>query len=122
MKTRLILKPGQKGTKRLTEKYGNSLICVRFRYDAERRKRLKTVELIEEESDWTPPLRRFAENDLVPLRIAVSNMGLREKVKAAGGKWVPDEKLWYVRYGAIVGGVLEKHIHVDDKDNNGKSE
>jgi hypothetical protein len=117
MKTRLILKPGQKGTKRLTEKYGTALICVRFRYDAERQKRLNTVELIEEECDWIPPPARFAANDLVPLRIAASNMVLREKVKAVGGKWVPDEKLWYVRYGAIIGGVLEKHIHVDNKDN-----
>jgi hypothetical protein len=38
-------------------------------------------------------------------------------IKAAGGKWVPDEKLWYVRYGAIAGGKLEKHIHVYEKEN-----
>ncbi len=30
MKTRLILKPGQKGTKRLTDKYGDALVCVGF--------------------------------------------------------------------------------------------
>jgi hypothetical protein len=51
MKTRLILKPGQKGTKRLTDKYGDALVCVRYRYDAELRQRLKTVELIVERSD-----------------------------------------------------------------------
>lgn len=28
------LKPGMKGTKRLVEKYGDSLLCVRYRYDA----------------------------------------------------------------------------------------
>jgi hypothetical protein len=32
-KTRLIL-PGQRGTKRLTDKYGDELVCVRFRYDS----------------------------------------------------------------------------------------
>ena len=48
MKTRLILKPGQRGTKSLAKKYGDALLCVRFRYDAELRQRLKTVELIVE--------------------------------------------------------------------------
>ena len=37
MKTRLILKQGQRGTKQLSEKYGNDLLYVRFRYDAESR-------------------------------------------------------------------------------------
>jgi hypothetical protein len=120
MKTRLILKPGKKGTKRLTEKYGDALICVRFRYDVARRKRFKTVELIEEEADWTPPPPRFAGNDIVPIRIAVSDMALRQQVKTAGGKWVPEEKLWYVRYGSVAGRALEKHIYIDNLDNKGK--
>jgi hypothetical protein len=51
---------------------------------------------------------------LVPLRIAASDMPLRAKVKAAGGKWTPEEQLWYVRYGAIAGGPLETHIHIDN--------
>ena len=45
MKTRLTLKPGQEGTKRLVEKYGDALVCIRFRYDVKNGKRLKTVEL-----------------------------------------------------------------------------
>jgi hypothetical protein len=38
MKTRVILKSGQKGTKRLVEQYGDALICVRYRYDAKAQK------------------------------------------------------------------------------------
>lgn len=114
MKTRLTLKPGQEGTKRLMEKYGDALLCVRFRYDEKTGKRLKTVELIEETTEWTPPPQRYASDALVPLRIAASNMPLRAKVKAAGGKWMPDEQLWLVRYGAIAGGPLENHIHIDN--------
>ena len=49
MKTRLSLKPGQKGTKKLVDEYGENLICVRYRYDEKRKIRLKTVELIVEE-------------------------------------------------------------------------
>lgn len=44
-------------------------------------------------------------------------MYLREKVKAAGGRWKPEERLWYVKYGSIAGGLLEKHIHIDKSDN-----
>jgi len=49
MKTRLTLRAGQNGTKKLQRKYGNRLLAVRYRYDSVRRLRLKTVELIEEE-------------------------------------------------------------------------
>jgi hypothetical protein len=59
MKTRLILKPGQRGTKGLAEKYGDDLLCVRFRYDVKLRQRLKTVELIVERTAWTPPKPRY---------------------------------------------------------------
>jgi len=38
---RLHLKPGQKGTKQLLAQYGDRLICVRYRYDVQRKKRLK---------------------------------------------------------------------------------
>ena len=113
MKTRLILKPGQRGTKSLVKKYGDALVCVRFRYDAESRQRLKTVGLIVERADWTPPPPRYAADTLVPLRIEGYEMGLRKQAKAAGGRWNPEQQLWFVKYGNIVGTPLEKHIYVD---------
>lgn len=58
MRTRLHLKPGQKGTKRLSEKYGEQLICVRYRYDEDTKKRYKTVELIVDIADWEPKKSR----------------------------------------------------------------
>ncbi|RMD79129.1 MAG: hypothetical protein D6823_05000, partial [Chloroflexi bacterium] len=54
MRTRLKLKPGQRGTKKLQALYGDRLICVRYRYDAESGRRLKTIELIVEEKVWVP--------------------------------------------------------------------
>ena len=57
-RVRLHLKPGQKGTKQLLAQYGDRLICVRYRYDAQRKKRLKTVELLVAERDWDPHGRR----------------------------------------------------------------
>ncbi len=67
MRIRLSLKPGQKGTKRLQDRYGDRLVCVRYRYDEESGKRFKTVELIVEEADWCKPSRwsdRGAEGGL----------------------------------------------------------
>ena len=67
-----------------------------------------------DQAEWTPPPLRYQPNTLVPLRIEASNMSLRNKVKAVGGKWFPEELLWYVRYGAIAGSPLEKHMHIDN--------
>ncbi|MBT0654092.1 hypothetical protein [Geomobilimonas luticola] len=116
MKTRLCLKPGQRGTKRLTDKYGDALVCVRFRYDAATRQRLKTVELIVERTEWQPPPQKFTADSLVAVKIEGYETDLRKQVKEAGGKWKPDQKLWYVRYGNITGTALEKHIHIDAMD------
>mgnify|MGYP001616965773 FL=1 len=113
MKTRLILKPGQRGTKSLVKQYGDALLYVRFRYDAESRQRLKTVELVVDRAPWTPPQPRYALDELVPLRIEVSDMQARVQAKAAGGRWNPEKRLWFVRYGNVAGTPLEKHIQAD---------
>lgn len=114
MRTRLILKPGQPGTKKLTEKYGDALLCIRFKYDARSRQRLKTVELVVERTDWTPPPPRYTADTLVPLRIEAFDLSSRSQAKTAGGRWDPEKKLWFVRYDRIAGTPLEKHIQVDD--------
>ncbi len=66
-RVRLHLKPGQKGTKQLLAQYGDRLICVRYRYDAQRKKRFKTVELLVAERDWQPPWLRFGPDQIVGL-------------------------------------------------------
>lgn len=113
MKTRLILKPGQRGTKSLTSKYGDDLVCVRFRYDATTRQRIKTVELIVERTAWEPPPEKLSLDTVIAIQIAGYETKLRKKVKAVGGKWNPEKRLWYLRYGDIAGTELEKHIYVD---------
>ncbi len=113
MKTRLILKPGQRGTKSLVKKYGEALLCVRFRYDAKAQQRIKTVELVVERTAWKPPKPRYAADTLVPLQIRVDDMSMRQEAKAAGGRWNPEKRLWFVKYGRIAGTPLEKHIYVD---------
>jgi hypothetical protein len=46
MRAKKKLKPGQDDTKSLLNKYGEQLICVRYRYDEERGLRHKTIQLI----------------------------------------------------------------------------
>ena len=58
MHIRSTVHPGQRGTKKLLTQFGDRLVCVRYRYDDQRQKRIKTVELIvEEKIGWLPPSR-----------------------------------------------------------------
>jgi hypothetical protein len=110
MKTQTHLKPGQNGTKRLVEKYGDALVCVRYRYDEKRGVRLKTVEIVVDEKTDNP-LARLRDGDIVPVIVPFTEKALRERLKAAGGRWDPKEKLWRVPYGAIRGNAeLEERI------------
>ncbi len=120
MVTRLKLKPGQKGTKALVEKYGDALVCVRYRYDETNRTRLKTVELIVEKKELPAvPQQKVADNALVPVRISYGERELGKKAKTMGGKWDPDVKLWYIQHDKIKGTELEKHIILDAGKKNG---
>jgi len=97
-----LLKPGQKGTKQLLAQYGDRLVCVRYRYDAQRKKRLKTVELLVAECAWQPRRPRLAPDQTVGLRIAFAETAVRDRVKQAGGTWNPDRKVWRPRYDRVL--------------------
>jgi hypothetical protein len=101
-RVRLHLKPGQKGTKQLLARYGDRLICVRYRYDAERKKRFKTVELLVAERDWQPPRPRFIHDQIVGLRVAFADVAVRTRVKQAGGTSNPERRVWQLRYDRVV--------------------
>ena len=113
MKTRVNLKPGQKGTKRLVQQYGDTLICVRYRYDAKAHKQHKTVEIIVSESVQTPPPAKYPDGALVPLKIGINEMSLQNQVRAVGGRWNKQRQVWLVPYGCVAGTKLEKLIVVE---------
>jgi hypothetical protein len=101
-RVRLHLKPGQKGTKRLLEQYGDRLICVRYRYDPDRKSRFKTVELIVAERDWQPPRPRLAPDRIVGVQVAFAEHALRERVKRAGGVWNAKVRVWQLPHDRAV--------------------
>jgi hypothetical protein len=98
METRLSLAPGQNGTKKLVTQYGDRLLCVRYRYDAQRKVRHKTIELIVETTPWAPRARnaRRALEDMVYVRVGFGEQELRGRIKAAGAIWRPRDKVWEV--------------------------
>ena len=104
------LAPGQKGTKKLHEQFGDRLLCLRYRYDDQLQKRFKTVELIVEETAWTPPARLLAANTIVGVRVELAEVELQRKVRQAGGKWNPARRLWEIRYDQAVKLVLKGRI------------
>jgi hypothetical protein len=110
MRTRLKLKPGQRGTKKLLAEYGEQMICVRYRYDAERRRRLKTVELIVEEVPWEPRSSKVTEETIVGVRVAWGERELYSRVKGAGGVWNKERRVWELRYGQVVALGMEARI------------
>ena len=116
MQTRLRLLPGQRGIKKLTQIYGDQLVCVRYRYDDYHNKRYKTVELIVEESPWIAKNNGKADstssirNKRVSVRIGYREQSLRNLVKDAGGIWRKDEKVWMLPYRKVVELGLEKRI------------
>ena len=110
MRTRLHLRPGQKGTKQLLAQHGDRLVCVRYRYDAQRRKRFKTVELIVAERDWKPPAPRVADDAIVAVRVGYAEVEVRQRVKEAGGTWNRSRKVWEMRYDRVVAPKLDARI------------
>ena len=91
------------GTKKLLARYGERLVCVRYLYDEARGRRLKTVELVFEETAWRGRARRPRRNghDLVAVRIGWNETDLRAAVKKTGAIWRPRQKLWEMSWDAV---------------------
>lgn len=68
------LKPGSPGTRRLLQRYGADLLCVRYRVDRSSGKRFTTVELLVEERAGPPA-------PMVWIRVGYGETGLRSQIK-----------------------------------------
>jgi hypothetical protein len=98
MSTRLKIKAGKRGTKKLYEEYGDQLVCVRYRYDVAQQKRYKTIELIIEEIDWCPRPAWLKESTVVGVNIELKETDLYNKIRAAGGTWNDETGDWELTY------------------------
>jgi hypothetical protein len=124
MKTRLVLKPGDRGTRKVVDEFGGKLVCVRYRYDEEHRRRLKTAEIILEEVPWEPAGGEGPKTEgtqavgssrgLVRIRVRYEDREIRRLVKDAGGQWLSGLRLWEVELGVVRRLGLEGRIVVGD--------
>ncbi|MEN8171201.1 MAG: hypothetical protein ABFS08_13345 [Pseudomonadota bacterium] len=100
------IQPGEMGSKQLYQQYGEKLVCVRYRIDKLLQKRYTTVELIVAEKPFfsrTPHIN-------VWVKINYDEVDLRQQVKAAGAKWLSEEKVWEMNYEIAKNMKLKKRI------------
>ena len=89
------IQPHQNGARRLSTRFAERLVCVRYRTDPETGRRFTTVEiLVEERAPTAPTANNRPTHQLI--RIGWGEGDLRETIKAHGGTWVRDRKLWRV--------------------------
>ena len=106
MEVTKTLKPGDPGTAQLQRRYGERLVCVRYRFDSTRYKNLTTVEIIVDERDSPGghhPLdtRRPAPKQQVLVRVDFAETDLRIRVKEAHGRWDPERRGWVLPYATV---------------------
>lgn len=99
METRVTLRPRDKGTRKLVREFGQKLVCVRYRYDPVGRIRHKTVELVVESAPWNPTRDSLEGRSgpgrptvLIGVRVEYREAELRSRIKAGGGRWLPEQR------------------------------
>jgi hypothetical protein len=92
-RTRVVkkLSPSQFGALKLARRFGDALVCVRYRQDEQGTRRYTTVELLVEEA---PILKRRNDSDPVGVRIGLQESALRRQAIAHGATWDSKSKLW----------------------------
>ena len=92
--TQRTILPGLPGTKKYHKKYGDKLVCVRYKYDLNKKEKLKTIEIIVDRQEWKPKSSKIPPNKIINLKIKYGEIDLARKVKSLGGNWNPKRKVW----------------------------
>jgi hypothetical protein len=93
------LAPDQAGAKKLAQRYGENLVCVRYRQDALSGQRYTTVEIVVDEGPIAVDNRL---PDTVHLRIAIGEIDLQRQIKQMGGEWDRSHRAWRVAKTAVI--------------------
>ena len=105
MRVTQTLRPGQRGTLRFLDRFGDRLVCVRYRADDDGQRRVTTVELVVDDRDWRP-----RPDTLVGVRVVWGEADVARRVKRAGGTWDARRKVWRLRAGAVRALGLERRM------------
>jgi len=86
------LGPEQAGAIKLARRYGDALVCVRYRRNANGSHRYTTVELI---VDCVAVEARSGKAErIVGVRVGFNETQLRQQVRNSGAKWDAPARLW----------------------------
>jgi hypothetical protein len=94
------VRPGRPGTLKHVRRFGDLLVCVRYRYDEQRRARFTTAEVIVDERPWQGGVRidltlgHIEAPESVLVRVGFHETLLRARGRSAGGRWHPKWKAW----------------------------
>ena len=108
--TRKTVTAGHPGTKKWIKKYGDKLVCVRYKYDIKNKRKIKTVELEVENEPWEIDTNRIPANKLTRLRVNYGEVHVGKVIRAAGGRWDKKRKCWELPYREVVALGLEDRI------------
>ncbi len=99
--------PGQAGTVKLSRRYGDALVCVRYRHDGKGEVRYTTVEVM---IDQAPLPKVFAHHDTQSIHLAHTETALRVQAIRHGAKWDEELKLWRLTTAAVKALGLESRL------------
>ena len=107
--TRVVktLQPGAPGTVRLLERYGERLVCVRYRQDPGGVARYTTVELIVSEGMVRirpDPRKKYG------VQTWWDEAALIRQIREAGGRWDAEAKLWTIDGASVEQLRLQRRI------------
>ena len=91
--TRIVkrLSATQPGALKLARRYGDALVCVRYRHDSDHRHRYTTVELVVDEA---PVQNRAHLDEIVMVHLAFDDTRRRQLALAEGARWHARRGLW----------------------------
>jgi len=99
------MRPGDRGTAKLARDWGDRLVTVRYRYSNSPAMRFTTVELVVASAPWTPSRKRS-----VLVEVRSWERDLRQKIRAAGGRFVLKAMRWRIRYDKAIALGLEDRV------------
>ena len=114
MKVGMVLRPGQKGTQKLQKEFGDALVCVRYRFDDESNRRIKTVEIVVDESEMPKPADSDPAQEKGPHKVAVKIPIMREDLvstlRRKRAEYDQETKEWRMPYTVAVRMGLRRYI------------
>lgn len=100
------LKPGQPGTRRFQDHWGDQLVAVRYRRSA--RSNFTTIEIIVDERQQPEPgvslnaVHAYRRQRVVAVKVAWEEVAIRAALKRNQARWSKDHKVWLLSYSAAV--------------------